>query len=445
MISSLVVALWACGAGELALPPAGTLLSYQGQVAQRNEQGEAGDPEKSFDLTLLIDVVDEERVEAYWLLDEVGRGHWPWMERVGKDSLFDADRGTRAALYYEREEGVSVVPLRSPLLLSEEELAPGVTWEDEGETYRVGEKTEYEGRPAWPVEVQNRLGRKGQLWLDVTGSLLLGWEERLFMGRGVEYRLSAHLTARRELPAETAKSWHEAFAATTELRNKVAREPRSQDPQWSAPQRATLTEALGPVEQVAMGTPLEGIARLARRDLEQQASRADELAELRDTQIGRKVEPFEVKGLAGVSLSADELAGELTVLHFWDYRDEPLHEPYGQVGYLDFLYDKLKGSGLRVYGVAVNGQLGAEATRSHAARSAQRLKSFMNLSYPILLDDGALLSQFGDPRVRGGALPLFVVIDREGKVSHYHVGHYQVDRDQGLVELSQAIRQMSAP
>jgi len=445
MMSSLVFALALCGAADSEVPTAGTLLSYQGHVAQLSEQGEPGDPEKSFDLTLLVDAVDDEQVQVYWLLDEVGRGHWPWIERVGRDSLFQGDQGQRPALYYERDEGVSVVPLRSPLLLTEVELAPEATWEHQGETYRVGAQAEFEGSPAWPIEVQNRFGRKGRLWLDPSGSLLLGWEERVFMGRGVEYRLSAHLTAQRELPAETAQGWRDAFAATLALRAPLGREPRTQSPHWTEPQRATLAESLAAVEQKSAGTPLEGIARAARRDLEQQSQRADELAVLREKQIGRPVEPFEIKGLAGVRLSAEDLADQITVLHFWDYRDEPLHEPYGQVGYLDFLYDKQKATGVRVYGVAVNGQLGAEATRGQAARSAQKLKSFMNLSYPILLDEGALLEQFGDPRVRGASLPLFVVIGRDGKVSHYHVGHYQVDRDQGLVELSQAIRQLSAP
>jgi hypothetical protein len=63
----------------------------------------------------------------------------------------------------------------------------------------------------------------------------------------------------------------------------------------------------------------------------------------------------------------------------------------------------------------------------------------MNLSYPLLVDllDG--VKQFGDPRVTGSKLPLFVVIDRSGKVIHYHAGHYEVNRDRGLEELESVI------
>ena len=64
----------------------------------------------------------------------------------------------------------------------------------------------------------------------------------------------------------------------------------------------------------------------------------------------------------------------------------------------------------------------------------------MNLTYPILFDDGAMLKQLGDPRVAGNRLPLFVVIDRSGRVVEYHSGHYEVHRDRGLEELDQIVK-----
>jgi hypothetical protein len=129
----------------------------------------------------------------------------------------------------------------------------------------------------------------------------------------------------------------------------------------------------------------------------------------------------------------------VTVLHFWEYRDEPLEEPYGQVGYLDFLYHQRGRAGVNVYGVAVDGRLADEATIPAARRSARKLKEFMNLSYPVLLDRGDLLKQLGDPRVLGASLPLFVVIAPDGTVSHFHVGMYEVTREQGLKELDEAV------
>jgi hypothetical protein len=57
----------------------------------------------------------------------------------------------------------------------------------------------------------------------------------------------------------------------------------------------------------------------------------------------------------------------------------------------------------------------------------------------VLLDAGALVKQFGDPRLLGASLPLFVVIGPDGTIRHYHVGHYDVHQDQGLKELDEAV------
>jgi hypothetical protein len=63
----------------------------------------------------------------------------------------------------------------------------------------------------------------------------------------------------------------------------------------------------------------------------------------------------------------------------------------------------------------------------------------MNLSYGILMDDGTVLKQFGDPRSSGSKLPLFVVIGRDGKVVEYHPGMYDVKPEQGLAELDAVV------
>jgi hypothetical protein len=189
------------------------------------------------------------------------------------------------------------------------------------------------------------------------------------------------------------------------------------------------------VAEAAAGTAMAKLATAAARDTELQASRHDALAGLRAKFQGKAIGAFSARGIDDAALEAANLAGHVTVLHFWDYRDEPLREPYGQVGYLDFLYHRRKDSGLRLYGVAVDGRLSDEQTRAAAERSVKKLKAFMNLSYPILLDSGGLLKQFGDPRVVGGSLPLFIVIGPDAKILHYHAGHYEVYQDQGLKEL----------
>jgi alkyl hydroperoxide reductase subunit AhpC len=155
--------------------------------------------------------------------------------------------------------------------------------------------------------------------------------------------------------------------------------------------------------------------------------------------VGRTAPEFAAEGLNQESLTQKDFQGGVSVLHFWDYRDAPLQEPYGQIGYLDFLAQRRKAEGVKVYGVAVDGRLAEQAQRGQALRGIRKLKSFMNLSYPILLDSGSLIRKFGDPRPAGAELPLFVVIGPDGKIVHYHAGLYEVDRNEGLRELGAAV------
>jgi hypothetical protein len=65
----------------------------------------------------------------------------------------------------------------------------------------------------------------------------------------------------------------------------------------------------------------------------------------------------------------------------------------------------------------------------------------MNLSYPIYVDTGELLAKTGDPRTVEADLPLFVVLDADGKVVHYHVGHYEINPARGVEELDGVVKQ----
>jgi hypothetical protein len=114
-------------------------------------------------------------------------------------------------------------------------------------------------------------------------------------------------------------------------------------------------------------------------------------------------------------------------------------EPYGQVGYLDFLYGKRRKLGVQVYGVAVDARFGDAQSSSTALKSIQRLKQFMNLSYDIAVDDGKLLAKFGDPRRYGAKLPLWVVIGPDGRIAHYHAGFYKINPDDGLQQLDDVL------
>jgi hypothetical protein len=417
-----------------------TQLNYRGSIEQRGGE-EGAKSRKAFDLTMWVAKSGPAGSELFWLLEEKGRGAWPWTQRFGRLSLDAAGKADSSgpSLLYDRGEAQSVVPLPAPVLAAEKTLAADASWEEGKLSYHVDKMARRADRDVWQISVRDAFGPKRQVWVDPKTSLVAAASERVIMGRGDEYELKMELVGSESLAAPAAAKIVGALNSLLALRGKLNPPPDSQELNWKPEQLKVLGEQLPDVKKSAAETPLVKLVDAADRDLGLQTGRSGAVTELSDKYVGQIVQKFSIKGLGDESLTDEKLRGRVTVLHFWDYRDEPLKEPYGQIGYLDFMYHRRKAAGLQVYGIAVDGRLGDEKTRGAAERGVKKLKAFMNLSYPLLFDSGPLIKQFGDPRVLGATLPLFVVVGPNGKILHYHVGHYEVSQDQGLKELDQVV------
>lgn len=426
---------------DLSLEP-GTLLSYRGSVAPQQEDRTVGEAEKTFDWLILATDAGAQQCELCWTVDERGRGAWPWIERFGQLTTPRGGQSATAAgpaILYNLGESASVIPLTLPLLKHDQPLTEGLAWSSAGLNYKVVKQTRLDQRDVWQVQVSNNYGPKRTVWVDPGSEIAVGIDERVFMGMGQEFELKLRLVGHEAISSDRLASLKEGFAALIEMRSRLKLRDRKETIAWNAQQRAVLAEQLPQVEKRVSDPVLAKIVRVASQDLALQNDRASSVKKLLADFEGATAPAFQLEGLSGEKLSADDLRGQVTVLHFWDYRDTPLLEPYGQTGYLDFLTQRRKGDGVKVFGVAVDSRLKEAPTRGEAMRGIRRLKSFMNLSYPILLDEGGLLKQFGDPRLVGAELPLFVVVGRDGKIAHYRVGHYEVDRNDGLKELNAAV------
>ena len=155
---------------------------------------------------------------------------------------------------------------------------------------------------------------------------------------------------------------------------------------WDDAQIETFRGDIDRLVSVAEETPLSAVARLAQADLKTQKGRSGGVATLMTRAIGKVVEAPGFELYRGDSYSDESLAEGVTVLHFWEYRSSPLEQPYGQVGYLDFLYRKYKEQGVQVVGVVSNPLLEDPAERSRVRVNARKFASFMNLSFPIGAD-----------------------------------------------------------
>jgi hypothetical protein len=436
MIQILLLALAPLAAPEPTVAT-GTELVYRGELGPKDN--EAGS-RKTFDLKLWIAAASPQGAELLWLVEERGPGELPWPSRFGRLSVATDWRMTSQgpAVLYDRGDGRTSVNIPLPFFKAREPLAADLTIAEGALTSHVDKATKVGEKPAWRISQKDGFGPKRSLTVDQASPLVWSLKEKLTMGRGVEYELKLELVTSGTQTGEHLTALVSAFNALGALVAKLNVPAGAQEVTWNDAQLTTLREGLPGVSELAVATPLAGFIGAARRDLDVQTGRSDGVAELAVKCVGRAVEPFAVRGVAE-GLSEEGLRGQVSILHFWDYRDEPLKEPYGQVGYLDFMYHRRKTAGLRVYGVAVDARLADEKTRGASERSVRKLIGFMNLSYPVLYDAGAFIKQFGDPRVVGASLPLFIVVGRDGKILHYHAGTYAVHQDQGLRELDDVV------
>ena len=262
----------------------------------------------------------------------------------------------------------------------------------------------------------------------------------MVLGQGKEHRLQFALTELRPLDKPALQKMRQAFDTMAQLREQLKVKPGDTEYDWGDEQLKLLRESLPKIRRDLRDTPLFQVAQLATQDASAQKDRKTTIAAITKRIMGQEIGELKIQGLKGEPFPKDGLKDTVVVLHFWEYRDKPLTAPYGQVGYLDFLYQKYQKQGLKIYGVASDLRLSDAQQRPAAIRGIKRLVEFMNLSYPVMADSAGTLQRLGDPRAADAKLPLFLVLDRDSKVIHYHVGHYEVQRDRGLAALDAVVK-----
>src|SRR5262245_50258895 len=110
----------------------GTQALYRGSIAPLAKDRSPQEPQKTFDLVLLVaDAAEGHRL--YWTLEERGRGAWPWAERFGSvavDRLGRKVEQSGPTLLYDLGEAKSSVVITLPLLAAEQPLSAALEWEE---------------------------------------------------------------------------------------------------------------------------------------------------------------------------------------------------------------------------------------------------------------------------------------------------------------------------
>jgi peroxiredoxin len=414
-------------------------LRYTGALSKAGRAAD-GTAVKRFNLyALAIREPDGGRRIAYFL-NERGAGGWPWPERYGSIAV-DGQRkpaaGAGIRLLYDYEGNPVALPL--PIPVSAAALNAGAKWTEGKETWEVVGKQKVQERNCWQIQVSTNFGRKRTLWVEVDSPIVVALEERVFVGQGDEHALTMQLEASKGLDADQLARDTLPLPALLKLQSDLQRGENESRPELTEAQITIAGDALPQLVKDAADTPFSALVSAISKDIKGQIQRTDDVAKLAEKFVGKTAPKFSLKLTDKMDVSSDSLRDKVTVLHFWEYQGEPLVEPYGQVGYLDFLNGKRRKLGVQVFGIAVDSRSAEEQTSPAALKSIQKLKNFMNLSYPIAIDDGKLLGRFGDPTKYGAKLPLWVVIGPDGKIAHFHAGFYKINPDEGLRELDDVL------
>lgn len=423
------------------------LLTYSGQMI-----GDKGDPvitTKRFTLAAVRDVAADGGT-LHWIIVEDGRGAIPWPHSYGSSQWLDGNGlNVQAAtasknnpqLLYKNEELNAYVAVALPQLADGQKLNQESIWKQGPVTYRVTERQTIDGEQTWRVLGFTNFGVKRTFWVNDQG-YIVRLRENVTIGRGDRFDLEYDLKNVETLDDNARSKVTTAFDVFNKFRTKVDIEKLEKEIVWNDEQLEAFREDIDRLVSVSEQTPLSAVARLAQADLKAQKGRSGGVATLMTRAIGKVVEEPGFELYRGNEYSDESLLGGVTVLHFWEYRSSPLEQPYGQVGYLDFLYRKYKDQGVNVLGVVSNTLLEDPAERSRVRVNARKFASFMNLSFPIVADVKQYIGKIGDPRGAGAKLPLFIVLDQKGRIVHYKAGFYEVDRDLGLKSLDNVVKQL---
>ncbi len=435
LVSALCSMLIAAAPGEDAFD-----VRYTGALTRVTRPGEepAG---RKFGVYFAVGPRGGQERRVGFAIDNQGAGATPWSGRIGEIALTGDDRPAGPGgptLLYTHNGVPQVVALPLPLPPLAGDLKVGAKWSEGRAAWEVVREQKVLERNCWQFEGSTGQGAPRSAWFDAKDRFLVAYEQQVILGEGVEYTLTLQLAT--TTPLDEAR-----FAQiATPLRKLLDLEKQFRPASGPATELTeadlnAVSAAMPAIEREAKDTPLAGVTSAIAKEVKLQLRRADELQKLAARFVGSSAPALVFKPLDGPALDRGTLQGKIVVLHFWEYQGEPLVEPYGQVGYLEFLYGKRRKLGVQVLGVAVDGRLRDAQTAPLAARSVRKLKSFMNLEYPIVGDDGTLLEKFGDPRQAGAKLPLWVVIGPDGKIAHYASGYYPVNADEGLRELDAAV------
>ena len=415
-------------------------IRYSAILSETASNG-ASQPVRDFEIRSLVLPQTSGFPVVLYLMDQTS-DEQPWQAQFGRIE-FDAEGLPSPGLAVQRHTHGGQhhwIKLRLGVFPTFAKLAPDTEWTEGDSRYRLVGELVANTQPCWQLEIDAPMGRRTTLLVQQSNGAIVAAKHRFFMGMGEQFDLNLKLEELVTAEPAQVETWTKATGPLLKLKQQLPAEPVTEGTGSPSKPAPLLLEALNEVDQATDGTPFAALAGVIRKDVAAGQQREKAIADLAAKFVGRSAPAISVTPLDGGEPLTLSKPGKITVLHFWEYQEKPLAEPYGQIGYLDFLAQKRKDQ-VQVIGIISHKQLLDPKTARVALQSARKLREFMNVGYPIGHETKGVLAALGDPRTFDVELPLWVVIGKDGTVLHYHVGYYEVDSNRGLEELDGVVEQ----
>jgi len=139
---------------------------------------------------------------------------------------------------------------------------------------------------------------------------------------------------------------------------------------------------------------------------------------------GQAAPDFVLKSSTGENLRLSEHRGDVVMINFWATWCGPCRQ---EMPLLDDLYARYERVGFSLLGVNIDDD----------SRRAMKMIEELGVSFPVLFDETKEVSKLYDVQ----AMPVTVLVDREGTIRHIHHGYKPGYEDKYLTEIRALLRE----
>ncbi len=139
---------------------------------------------------------------------------------------------------------------------------------------------------------------------------------------------------------------------------------------------------------------------------------------------GQAAPDFVLRSASGENLRLSECRGDVVLINFWATWCGPCRQ---EMPLLDDLYGRYQRVGFSLLGINIDDD----------SRRAMQMVEELGVNFPVLFDESKEVSKLYEVE----AMPVTVLVDREGRVRHVHHGYKPGYEEKYLTEIRSLLRE----